>query len=79
MYLDTVQQIMSSSNKVMVDARAGGNLLYLPLDKLMQMSAAGTAPSGAASRPAQAETPPAFEPSSRSRDALRSRDRDVRP
>ncbi|MEC5386275.1 FtsH protease activity modulator HflK [Uliginosibacterium sp. H3] len=42
MYLDTMQQIYSNTSKVLVDAKGNGNLLYLPLDKLMQ--AAGAAP-----------------------------------
>ena len=44
MYLDMMQQVMSSTSKVLIDQKsgAGGNLLYLPLDKLMQMSASGT-------------------------------------
>ena len=35
---------MSSTSKVLIDQKSGGggNLLYLPLDKLMQMSASGT-------------------------------------
>lgn len=36
LYLETLQQIYSSTSKVMVDAKGQGNLLYLPLDKLMQ-------------------------------------------
>jgi len=44
MYLDMMQQVMSSTSKVLVDQKSGGggNLLYLPLDKLMQMSTGGT-------------------------------------
>lgn len=39
MYIDTMQQIMSNTTKVLVDQKSGsGNLLYLPLDKLMQMA-----------------------------------------
>ena len=34
MYLDTMQQILSKSSKIVVDGKSG-NLLYLPLDKLM--------------------------------------------
>ena len=41
MYLETVQQVYANTSKVMLDAKGPGNLLYLPLDKLMQ--AAGTA------------------------------------
>jgi membrane protease subunit HflK len=36
MYIDMMQQILTSSSKVLVDQKAGNNLLYLPLDKLMQ-------------------------------------------
>lgn len=41
LYLETLQQVYANTSKVMVDAKGSGNLLYLPLDKLMQ--AAGTA------------------------------------
>ena len=37
MYTDAMQQIYSSTTKVLVDSKQGSNLLYLPLDKLMQM------------------------------------------
>lgn len=36
MYLDTMQDIFSNTTKIMVDTHGNGNLLYLPLDKLMQ-------------------------------------------
>jgi membrane protease subunit HflK len=48
MYLDTVQQVMSSTSKVMVDSRSNNNLLYLPLDKLMQAAGAPGVPGAAA-------------------------------
>jgi membrane protease subunit HflK len=48
MYLDTLQQVFSNTTKVMVDAKGNGNLLYLPLDKLMQAQAAGAGPAAAA-------------------------------
>ena len=53
MYLDTMQQIYANTSKVMVDTKGQGNLLYLPLDKLIQ--AAGT--SAAAGQVAGAEAP----------------------
>jgi membrane protease subunit HflK len=40
-YLDTLEWVMENSTKVMIDVEGGNNLLYLPLDQLMQ--AAGTA------------------------------------
>ncbi|MYN25547.1 FtsH protease activity modulator HflK [Duganella sp. CY42W] len=48
MYLDTMQQIFSSASKVMVDAKSGSNLLYLPLDKLIAQAAATDAQATAA-------------------------------
>jgi len=35
LYLDTVEEVMSRSSKVLVDVEGGNNMLYLPLDKLM--------------------------------------------
>ncbi len=43
MYLDTMQQIFSNTTKIMVDAKSGSNLLYLPLDKLIAQTAANDA------------------------------------
>jgi membrane protease subunit HflK len=35
-YLDTIESVMSNSTKVMVDVKGGNNMLYLPLDKIME-------------------------------------------
>lgn len=48
MYFDTMQQVFQNTTKLLVDQKAGGNLLYLPLDKLMQMSSPNAAPAGEA-------------------------------
>jgi len=64
---------MSNTTKVLIDQKGGNNLIYLPLDRIMQMT--GTGPGEA--KPA--ETPPAQEPSNtRSREAFRSREREPR-
>src|SRR5512134_3377518 len=39
-YLETIQQVLSSTSKVLLDYKGGGNLLYLPLDKLLQQGSA---------------------------------------
>jgi membrane protease subunit HflK len=92
MYLETMQQVYSSTSKVFVDAKGQGNLLYLPLDKLMQAAGAAVAsPSSvgsSAEMPAQVragpvvsnDTPPQVveKPETRSRETLRSRDRETR-
>ncbi len=41
LYLETMQQVYANTSKVMVDTKGAGNLLYLPLDKLMQAAGAG--------------------------------------
>ena len=38
MYIDTMESVMSNSTKILIDVEGGNNLLYLPLDKLMQQS-----------------------------------------
>ncbi len=82
MYLDTMQQVYSNVSKVLVESRQGSNLLYLPLDKLMQVTANGGPVEGAAvdpsATPAAAPNAAAQTQDARARDAARSRERDVR-
>jgi modulator of FtsH protease HflK len=77
MYLETMQQIYSSVTKVMVDSKQGSNMMFLPLDKVLQMSGAestATTGTGAASGPPSAPVAPAPSiPDSRTRDNSRSR------
>lgn len=37
-YLDTIESVFSNSTKVMVDIQGGNNLMYLPLDKILEQS-----------------------------------------
>ena len=37
-YLDTMEKVMGNSTKVLVDVEGGNNMLYLPLDKIMESS-----------------------------------------
>jgi membrane protease subunit HflK len=84
MYIDTMQQVYSNVSKVLVESRQGSNLLYLPLDKIMQMSSQGAvaAPADAAlgaALPATPAVPASTAPAdSRARDISRTRDRDTR-
>ncbi|MCB2007843.1 MAG: FtsH protease activity modulator HflK [Rhodoferax sp.] len=79
MYVDTMQQIYSNVTKVLVDSRSGSNLLYLPLDKIMQQTQSGADGSAAAPAPSTTVVPPVSSTSdSRSRDATRSRERETR-
>jgi membrane protease subunit HflK len=74
LYIEAMQQILSNTSKVIVDQKGGNSLLYLPLDKLMQMSTPTPAEA-----PKAAEAPQPQEPATaRSREAFRSRDRESR-
>ncbi len=84
MYIDMMQQVLSNTSKVMVDQKAGNNLLYLPLDKLMQSTAqqpavADAANSGNADQAAgSTASSDAAGVTHGLRDSLRSRDRETR-
>jgi membrane protease subunit HflK len=82
MYLDTMQQIYSNVTKVYVDSRSGSNLLYLPLDKLLQQASAGGTPGQPPLLvPTPAPTDSVGSSSAtdiRSRDGARNRDREGR-
>ncbi|HEU0187703.1 MAG TPA: FtsH protease activity modulator HflK [Gallionellaceae bacterium] len=82
LYIDMMQQVLSNSSKVLVDQKSGSsNLLYLPLDKLIQSTGPGAAAEAAAKQ--AAETAPAPAPAADTgaahlRETLRSRDRESR-
>jgi modulator of FtsH protease HflK len=64
----------------MVDSRSGSNLLYLPLDKLMQQSSGAAAPAAAAVAPGSEPVVTTLQSNveARGRDGQRSRERDPR-
>jgi membrane protease subunit HflK len=78
MYIDTMRQVYSNVSKVMIDSRSNSNLLYLPLDKLLQQSnVTSVAPTTPA--PSVPETSPSTgSADARSRDNQRGRDRESR-
>lgn len=65
MYIDTMESVMSNSTKVMIDVDGGNNMLYLPLDKIMERSQGGNTTSYA--RPESTPTGPNYSNSSDSR------------
>ncbi|MDR0479960.1 MAG: protease modulator HflK, partial [Burkholderiaceae bacterium] len=86
LYIDTLRGVYANTPKVLMDGHAG-NLIYLPLDKVLQASgakssSAASAQSDAGASPAQPAAPAldsngmAFD--ARSRDNLRNRDREAR-
>jgi membrane protease subunit HflK len=82
LYLEALQQVLTNATKVVVDSRATNNMLFLPLDRIMQMTAAGDggAAAGAPALPAKPAEPQAQapEPTARTREAFRAREREPR-
>lgn len=42
LYLDTVQEVMENSSKVMVDVKGGNNMFYMPLDQIVNATRTAT-------------------------------------
>jgi membrane protease subunit HflK len=78
LYLDAIQRVLSNATKVVIDQRANSNLLFLPLDKLLQAGVAGAESTGRGPEPLVTPQPPSGDASTRTRDAFRSRDRESR-
>ena len=78
-YLDTMQQVLSATSKVVVDQKGSQSLLYLPLDRLIQMTSQGATTVEPTTRvaPSTEVSPPVTEPAPTRRDSLRSRDRET--
>jgi membrane protease subunit HflK len=80
LYIDTMQQIYSNVTKVLVESKQGSNLLYLPLDKIIQATAqSGAVPNTTppTTDAAASSGSPAPSTDARARDS-RQRDRDMR-
>jgi membrane protease subunit HflK len=78
LYLDMMQQVLSSTSTIFIDQKSSSNLLYLPLEKLIQASG----PSSPSSPAAEAPPAPAQEvvpdTGARTREAFRGRERETR-
>jgi len=73
LYLEAMESVMANSNKVMVDVKEGGSLMYLPIDKMMQSQRQTPVPAANETTsivPNEMTT----EQESRLRDRLRSRE-----
>ncbi len=80
MYTDAMQQIYSNTTKVLMDSGKNQNLMYLPIDKIVEMASASNGDDTKAD--ASATPPPPPTPTSSANDARvrdgRSRSRDAR-
>jgi membrane protease subunit HflK len=74
LYLETMESVLANSSKVMVDVEGGNNLMYLPLDQLMQRGAEAQArQQGDSLSPTGGAAMGSREAESRGREDLRSR------
>ena len=84
LYLESMQQVYSSVTKILVESRQGSNMLFLPLEKILQQvsqgGAAAPAPEAAPAAPAAPGTavPPSSGGDARTRDNSRGRERESR-
>ena len=76
LYLDMMQQVLSNTSKVLVDQKGGNNLLYLPLDKLIQSDSTLANRIPMVAQPQVIQEIP--DTSGRTRESFRSREREVR-
>src|SRR5207249_11815312 len=80
LYLETMQQVLSNTTKVLVDTKSNNNVLFLPFDKLMQQAIAESSAAAQRTAPMSPATPVPDSSSteSRAREASRSREREGR-
>ncbi|WP_303900994.1 FtsH protease activity modulator HflK [Thiohalomonas denitrificans] len=77
LYLDTMESVLSNSSKIMIDSKDSNNLMYLPIDKMMQRGiTAGdqSSPESGVTRTLGSRDNSGSQPSSNVRDNLRSRE-----
>ena len=74
LYIEAIEDVYARSNKVILDSQSSGNLLYLPIDQLINRSAAGNSDSGSYRSSASGQP---VDPRSESR-AEESRERRIR-
>lgn len=78
LYIEAQEQILSSVSKVFIDQKNSNNLLYLPLDKLIQQAAPDTPSPRVDVIPQVDMNQSSLQNVERTRDAFKSREREVR-
>jgi membrane protease subunit HflK len=74
LYIEAMERVFSNTTKILVDQKAGNNILYLPLDKLVSQGATKTAgPVNTLQPLPEPESPPPAGGRDRARDSQRTR------
>ncbi|MDX2411149.1 MAG: FtsH protease activity modulator HflK [Woeseiaceae bacterium] len=76
LYIDAIEEVYGGSNKVFIDSKGSGNLLYLPIDKML--NAAGRTEKTSDGTRSADSTAAAVRPSDISAEPVDARDRRVR-
>lgn len=78
LYLDMMQQVLTNTSKIMVDQQSGSNLLYLPLDKLINMGGSSSSQTTVQIQPPVIQEITPDTSNLRSREVFRGREREMR-
>jgi len=80
LYLDMMEEVLTNTSKIMIDQEGGNNLLYLPLDKLVQMGDPTYAAPPVSNMQQQPSMVQEAKPDTaiRGRESFRGREREVR-
>lgn len=73
LYIEAMEQILSSTTKIYVDQKSGNNVFYLPLDKLQSRGESTGTPAPSTTPAPDADVPSGREPGGRTRSDLRRR------
>ena len=77
MYLETMQQILGATSKIVIDQKGGQNITFLPLNEIMKLTGQSLASPEMPRVPAsEVGTQPAPETQATRREGMRSRDRE---
>lgn len=57
MYMDTIENVLQRAHKVLIDGKSGGNMIYLPIDKLLEKSNAQGGEQSSTAEPAVSGAP----------------------
>lgn len=72
LYIEAIEDVYTRSNKVIIDTEGSGNLMYLPLDKLINRSAPGSA-TDESNRASDSQVPASLRNPATGRDTSRDR------
>ena len=75
LYIESIEDVLQRSNKILLDAEGSGNLLYLPIDKLLQRQTRGAEGDGGSAAQSTTSSLPQMREQSdpRNRDDARTR------